>query len=527
MSATRALVRGGLLVSGSYFIANVLGFVRVAVITASVGERAADTFFAAFSLPDLLFQLVAAGALGSALVPTIATLLASGQDIRAARVVSAVANTMLLALVALAGIGAISAPVIVPLFMPGFSGAQLESGIELTRIMLLAPIFLGLGAVATSMLNARGRFAASVLAPITYNVAIIVGVVLLVPRLGPLGLAVSVVLGSMSHLAVQLPAILGVVGFRYVPTLGLSEPETRRTMVLLIPRAIGLGGAQIQLAVARAIGSTLIPGSITAFTLGFTVFQVPIGVLAVPLGIVALPTLSTLVATGRTDEFVGLIRRSLGMLVFAMVPIAAIGAVAAGPAIRVLFGHGSTSPETLDLTARTLAAFLFALPSEAAIVVLARAFYAMRDTRTPVAAALVAVVVSIGTSLIVVPILGAPGLAIGIATASAVETSILVARLSRRVPSLRVAELVLGMARFIVPGFVAAMSAWIALAGFDVFIAARTGILPNVLVSVTQLALAGLVGGPLYVLAAQLMRVPEGYAIIRTVRSALARRAAA
>ncbi len=523
MTATRALVRGGVLVSGAYFTANVLGFVRVAVITASVGERSADTFFAAFSLPDLLFQLVAAGALGSALVPTIATLMAAGEEARVSRVVSGVANTMLLALVALATVVAVFAPAIVPVFMPGFSGDQLADGIALTRIMLFGPIFLGLGAVATSLLNARGRFAASVLAPITYNLVIIAAVLILVPRVGLIGLAIGVVLGGVAHLAVQLPVVVGSMGFRYAPTLWRSDAETRRTLILLVPRAIGLGGAQIQLAAARAIGSTLVAGSITAFTLGFTVFQVPIGVLAVPLGVVALPTLSTLVAGGRNEEFVDLVTRALRMIVFAMVPFVAIGIVVAGPAIRFLFGHGATTGETLDLTSRTLAVFLIALPSEAAIVVLARAFYAMRDTRTPVAAALVAVVASIVTSLVAVQILGAPGLAIGIAAASVIEASILLMRLRRRVPDFDVRPVLVGLAGFVAPGVVAGVAAWIGLTAFDAVAATATAILPSVVQTFGQLATAGLVGGAAYLVAARLLRVPEGDAIIHMVGSAFAR----
>lgn len=523
MTATRALVRGGVLVSVAYFTANVLGFVRVAVITASVGERSADTFFAAFSLPDLLFQLVAAGALGSALVPTIATLIAAGEEARVARVVSGVANTMLLALVALATAVAIFAPAVVPVFMPGFSGDQLADGIALTRVMLFGPIFLGLGAVATSLLNARGRFAASVLAPITYNIVIIAAVLILVPRVGLIGLAIGVVLGGIAHLAVQLPVVVRSMGFRYEPTLGRSDPETRRTLLLLVPRAIGLGGAQIQLAAARAIGSTLAAGSITAFTLGFTVFQVPIGVLAVPLGVVALPTLSTLVAGGRTGEFVDLVTSSLRMIVFAMVPFVIIGIVVAGPAIRFLFGHGATTGETLALTSRTLAVFLVALPSEAAIVVLARAFYAMRDTRTPVAAALVAVVVSIATSLLTVPFLGAPGLAVGIAAASVIEASILVIQLRRRVAELDPAELLRGLGGFIAPGVAAGLAAWAGLWLFDAVSGTGAAILPTVVQTFGQLATAGLVGGGAYLATARLLHVPEGDAIIRTVAAAFAR----
>src|SRR5688572_2755358 len=189
-----ALARAGLIVSAAYLVARVLGYVRVVVIGSTIGEGPElDAFFAAFRIPDLIFQLVAAGTVAAALVPMVAGELGTGRAGRAWRIVSTVATIMSVALVVLAGSAFLAAPWLVALIAPGFEGALLERTIELTRLMLLAPMFLALGAVATSALNAHRRFAAAAIAPIVYDLAIIGAAFLLTPGMGVAGLAVGVV----------------------------------------------------------------------------------------------------------------------------------------------------------------------------------------------------------------------------------------------------------------------------------------------------------------------------------------------
>jgi putative peptidoglycan lipid II flippase len=524
VTAGRALVRAGLLVTGAFFISRVLGWVRLAVIGTTFGiQGALDPFLAAFRIPDLIFQLVAAGALGSALIPTIATLMAREEQDRAWRVVSTVTNLMLAGLAILAGLLLVLAPSVVPAIMPGFDAAQTATTVDLTRVMLLSPIFLALGSVATSVLNARGRFAASVLAPIVYNLAIIGGALFLAPSLGLMGLALGVVAGSVCHLAIQLRPLFGPTRFRYHPRVDLADPEARTTIFLLVPRAIGLGGAQLQLLAATTIASSLAAGSISAFAFAFTVFQIPIGTLGVGLGVVALPALSQRLASGAMGDFVSLLGRSLRLMLFVMLPIAVVGAVAASPVVTILFGYGKVDASGIEATARTLVAFLVALPSETAIVLLARAFYAARDTRTPVAAALAAVVVSVAISIALAPTLGVVGLALGIAIASWLEALILFALLGRRLPTLDVADIARG-------GALAAACA--AAAGTGVWLVLEVGRLvlgpaPGKIAIAGELGLTGLVTVVVYLGLARLLRIPEVPTIVHLLRSALRRDPAA
>ena len=438
MSAHRTLARAGLIVSGAFFVSTILGWVRLVVIVNSgLAGTDLDAFFSAFRLPDLVFQLVAAGALSSAVIPVVSNLVATDQTARAWRVVSTIANLMLAALLVLAVIVFVAAPVVIPWITPGFGPEMWAQIVDLTRIMILGPIFLALGSLATSVLNARGRFAASVIAPIVYNLAIIGAAWFLVPAWGVTALAIGVVAGSVAHLLVQL-APLRALGFRYDRQIDLQDPEARQTLKLLAPRALGLGVTQITFVVMTSLATTMGVGAVTAFNVAFTLLQVPIGVIGVPLGVVVLPSLAREAAVGRLTEFAALVSRAIRLILFVMVPLTGVSIVLSRDVVRLLFGYGRFDDAAIDLTGATLSAFLLGLTAHSLIAVLARAFYARQDTRTPVAAAILAVVANTTLAVVFAGPLGLPGLGLAIAVAAWLETIVLFVLLDRSLPELTV-----------------------------------------------------------------------------------------
>jgi putative peptidoglycan lipid II flippase len=505
VTAAGSLARAGIIVSGAFLVARLLGYVRLVVIGNTFGASGElDAFFAAFRIPDLIFQLVAAGALSSALVPIVSGLFTTHEEGRAWRVVSTVINLMLIGLAILAVSLFILAPVVVPIITPGFGPAELDRTVELTRIMLLSPIFLSLGAVATSVLNAGGRFAASAVAPIVYNLAIIGGALLLGPTFGVNGLAVSVVAGSLGHLLVQLRP-LARLGFRYQPRIDAADPQARRALVLMAPRAIGLGVTQITFIVVTSLASTLGVGAVSDFNFAFALLQIPLGIIGVPLGIVVLPSLSREAAVGREDAFAGLLTRALRLLIYVMIPIAVLAAVVREPVVEILFGSGKINDANLDIIALTLVGFLVGLTAHAMIAVLARAFYARQDTVTPVIAAIGAVAINCTLAVVLVAPYGLPGIASAIAIAAWVEALALLAILYRRLPHFELS----GLARVGVEATVGSLIAGVASVATLRVVGDALGSDPGRLILIVEVAVVSLAFGLVYAGLSLALRIPE------------------
>ncbi len=516
---TRALARAGLIVTGLFLVSRILGYVRTVAIAAAVPVDQLGPFFAAFRIPDFLFQLVAAGALSSALIPVITALFATDEEARAWRVVSTVTTLMLSALLVLAAIVLVFAPQLVAIIAPGFNAQQLAQTTDLTRIMVLSPLFLAAGSVATSVLNSRGRFAASGMAPLVYNLAIILGAVLLVPVFGIPGLAYGVVAGAAGHLLVQVPALVRL-GARIRPRIDLGDPQARLALVLMAPRAIGLGATQIVFLVMTSLATTLPGNALAVFNFAFSLLQIPIGVIGVPLGVVLLPSLAREAATGGTEAFRRLLVRGLTVLGYVMIGLAALGIVVSEDVVRLLFGFAHIGEDAIVSTGMTLAMFLVGLTAHSLIAVLARAFYALQDTRTPVLAALVAVVVNILAANVLVGPLGLQGLALAIAVAAWLETLTLFVLLSRRVPGLGLSRVGWVMARTLAASLAGAAVAF----AIEQWLRAAWGTDPGFLLVLVRTSLAVAAGGAVVLAGSLALRIEEPRTIVAVVVDLIRRR---
>ena len=457
-----ALARAGLVVTGAFLASRVLGWLRVVVLGNMFGSAEEigqlDAYYAAFRIPDLIFELVAAGAITSALIPVLSGLIERGERDRAWRVASTVLNLMLAALSVLAVLLAIFAPALVPLLVPGFDASTTALTVELTRMMLVAPIFLAAGSIVTAILQTQDRFGATALAPVVYNASIIVCALLLEPSMGIYGVALGVVIGAIGLVAVQLPVLRH--HFTYSPRVERHDPAARQTFWLMLPRAIGMGANQITFLVNTALASTVAVGAVVSYTVAFSVVQIPLGVIGLPLGIVLLPTMSRALANGDEAEFGTMVARALRLLLWVMAFIAAVGIVARDEIVDLLFGWGFDEA-ALTATAAALGVFLIGLPAHAMNVILARAFYSGKDTITPVSVAIVSVGVNVIISVLAVGTLGIQGLALGIALGAWFEATTLTVLLRRAHRSIAARSVVRGgvlsMGGAILAGLVAAM----------------------------------------------------------------------
>ncbi len=435
LSTGGVLVTASLILTVAALASRLLGWIRLLVIGSQFGaSRELDAYFAAFRIPDAIFQLVVAGALSAALIPVFSSYRARGEEAEAWQLASSVINLVLIALAAFSLLMAIFAPVLVPIVAPGFDAPTTELTIRMTRVMLISPVLIGMGAVVTGILNSYQQFTVPAIAPLVYNLAIIFAAIFLAPIMGVEGLAVGVAIGSLAHLAVQLPN-LARVGQRYDLTIGLSHPGVRRVAWLMGPRTLGLAAGQINFLVSTVLASGLPEGSLTAYNYAFQLSQIPVGVIGVSIAVALFPTLSQDAALGRIGEIRRQVAGAVRVLIFVAAPLTAIMIVLREPLTSVFYQYGLFSQSATDRTASTLLFFALGLVGHIVVHVLARAFYAMQDTKTPVAWAIMAVAINVPLMALLVGPMGVEGLALALSISSVLEVIGLLWFLRRRIES--------------------------------------------------------------------------------------------
>jgi putative peptidoglycan lipid II flippase len=516
-SVGRVLATASLILTVAALASRLLGWVRLLVIGSQFGaSRELDAYFAAFRIPDAIFQLVVAGALSAALIPVFSGYRARDQESEAWRLASSVINLVVIALAGLSLVMAILAPVLVPVVTPGFDAPTTELTVRMTRVMLISPVLIGMGAVVSGILNSYQRFAVPALAPLAYNLAIILAAIVLAPIMGIEGLAVGVAVGSLAHLVIQLPA-LGRVGQRYDLTIGLSHPGVRKVVWLMGPRMLGLAAGQLNFIVSTVLASGLPEGSITAYNYAFQLSQIPVGVLGVSVAVALFPTLSRDAALGRLPAIRRQVAGSLRILIFLAAPLTAAMIVLAGPIASVFFQYGLFSERSAERTAGALVFFAIGLTGHIVVHLLTRAFYAMQDTRTPVLWAVIAVAINVPLMAWLVGPMGIQGLALALSITALLEVVGLLWALHRRIESIEEGQVLRSAARCAVAAGAAAL---LMLGGLTVVQGSVPGLLDNGLGRLAVLAALTAAGFAIYVLVASALRAPE----LAQMRSLLARR---
>ncbi len=510
-------VTGGALLIGSASLASrLLGLVRERMLFTRFGAGdVLDSYYVAFRLPDFIFNILVLGALSSAFIPVfVETWQRSrdGENTSSWALANAVLNSILLGLVLFCVLALIFAPAIVPLLAPGFSGEKLAQTITLTRIMLLSVVLFGVSNILSSILNSLRRFFAFALAPVFYNVGIIIGIIVFYPFLGVPGLAWGVVLGAALHLLVQLPTALRM-GYRYAWVLRFSA-DVRKVFRLMVPRIVGLGAVQLDHTISTIIGSTLAAGSVAIFSAGNNLASTPINIVGVSLALASFPVFSEAFAQHDTGRFVLEFSRVFRRILFFIVPMSVLMLFLRAHIVRVILGAGQFDWHATLLTAQALGFFALSLFAQALLPMLTRSFYALQDTVTPVKISIAAVAVNTLGSLLLAPRLGVMGLALAFTVASILHMLVLMVVLRARLGDLDDDRILGATIRIIVASGVMAVFVWIALHVLALGVNSRTfvGIL-------LQGAVAGSVGIVVYLALTTLFRFDE----VRLIRQWLSK----
>ncbi len=414
----------------------ILGFIRDIVLARLFGATpAADAFFVAYRVPNLLRELFAEGSMSSAFIPVFTEYQTLKSKRDAWELASATFTTLLTIVTALTVLGIVTAPGIVWLLAPGFHDApdRLALTTLLTRIMLPYLLFISLAALAMGILNSLRAFAAPAFSPMFFNIFII-GCALFLSPLMPhpiIGVAIGVVAGGAAQFAMQLPGLKWrgmLFGWRFQPT----HPGVTRIGRLMVPSLLGLSVTQINITVSTILAS-FFSGGPTYLFYGMRLIQFPLGIFGVALATAILPTLSAQAARGALDELRTTLGFGLRMIVFIILP-AMLGLILLRqPIVHLFFEHGSFTREDTAATATAVLCYAVGLWAFAGVRIIVSAYYSLQDTKTPAVTAAVAVLANIAFSLMLMRSLEAAGLALATALASMMNVTVLVAMLNRRV----------------------------------------------------------------------------------------------
>ena len=404
-SKSKTIFSAAFILAAAALTSRILGLFRDRLLAGRFGAGdELDIYYAAFRLPDLVFSILIMGAISSAFIPIFAQSFRKNKK-EAWQLVNGVLNLAFLSLIVVAGILAIFAPQIISLIAPGFSGAKREMTILLTRIMFLSPIVLGISSILSGVLQYFHRFLVYSLAPIMYNVGIILGILIFVPAWGLVGLAWGVVLGAFLHMLIQLPSAI-YSGFSWRPILDIYHKGVRKIIKLMIPRTIGLAGFQINFLVITAIASTLASGSIAVFNLSNNLQYVPIGIFGIAFATAVFPNLAKAFAWKRKKTFSKDFSSTFSQILFLIVPLSALFFILRAQIVRVILGTGEFGWIDTRLTAAALGIFSLSIFAQSLIPLISRAFYAFQNTRTPVLISLTSIVLNICFSFFFVWVLG-------------------------------------------------------------------------------------------------------------------------
>lgn len=499
---------GAVLIAVASFISRILGLLRDRMLFSTFGAGdTLDSYFAAFRIPDFLFNILVLGALSSAFIPVF---LKHDRE-EGWRIANGVLTMLLIIFGVFAVVAFIFAPKLAPLFAPGFSGEKLATTILLSRIMLLSMLLFVASNVLSCMLNALRRFLAFALSPIAYNIGIIIGIVVLYPTMGVAGLAWGVVLGAFLHLALQLPSVRRM-GWRYRWPRPVLTGGARRIFQLMGPRTVGLAAVQIEQVVSTMFASTLAVGSVSMFNAAQNIQSFPINIFGISLAVSSFPVFSTAWNEGRTADFINEFSRIFRRILFFVAPVTVLFLLLRAHVVRLVLGAGNFDWDATFLTAQTLGLLALSLFAQSLIPMLARSFYAIQDTRTPMFVSVSAVVLNLSGALLLVGKLGILGLAISLTVASFVHMLALLFLLRKRLGDLDDATILSSTIKIMIASAVMTLVVWLTLQ-----VAAR-GVDQQTFVGIfLQGSTAALAGSLAYVSSAYLFRFSEVAMIERWV----------
>jgi putative peptidoglycan lipid II flippase len=424
----------------SFFLSAALGAVRQVLFNAQFGvSQQANAYYAAFRLPDTLFSLIAGGALSSAMIPVLLNARQKEGEASGWRLISLVLTSLLLVFAIIIIAVEIFTPALVTrVLAPGFDKQTADLTVALTRIMLIQPMILLLGSVATAVLNSRNQFLLTGLSIVSHNVSLIVSILILklFPNLGIFGPTAGVIGGAILQTMILSPGLRGE-GYSVGLLFDLANQRLREVVRLLIPNGLSVGVNYAGFIVDTSYATRAVdPAGLAALYNAFLLVGLPIALLGQAIGQAAFPRLAAQAEAENWTEMRRMLLRSLGAAIGLALPAVGALLLLGRPTIRILFEHGEFTSGAGDLTFRVLVAYAIALPAYVATEVITRGLISLRDTRTPLFTNAGQLILRIVLISVLLPSMGVVAIPAAFAISSTIETltlaSVLLLKLRNR-----------------------------------------------------------------------------------------------
>ena len=516
------VARATTVVASVTFLSRISGLARDIMVATFFGTgMAADAFFVAFRIPNLLRRLVAEGSLTVSFVPVFTEYLNQKSKKEAFELASTAISVFALILALISFLGVLLSPLIITIFAPGFAAIpqKIELTIMLNRIIFPYIFFIGLVALSMGILNGLGHFFAPAAAPILLNLSMITVTIVCYNLFAQpiFVLAVGVIVGGILQLIFQIP-YLKAHGFSFKFKAHFRHPAIKRIGLLMLPAAFGMALYQVNIFVATFLASFLPSGSVSYLYYANRIIEFPLGIFAVSMGIALLPEASRIAAENDTQKLLGTFSTSLRMLLFIMFP-AMVGLITLRiPIISLIYQHGNFGYDETIYTSQALVCYALGLCAIAGVRITVPFFYGLQDTKTPVKIAAIAIGVDIVASIILMFPLKHNGLALATTVASFTNFILLFVLLRSRIGSQQ--------AIIMFPSIGKICFASALMAGGVHFIAHTINWQSSgdIVAKIVILALSIISGIIIYVTTTYLIKVKEAGYILETIKTTLKRK---
>jgi putative peptidoglycan lipid II flippase len=437
VSEKTQVARAAGIVGSATLLSRIMGYVRDMVMSWAFGTGlAADAFYVAYRIPNLLRELLAEGSMSAAFIPVFTETLTKESKESARHLANAVFARLIVILAVLTLLGIIFAPFVVKTIAWGFK-ADLDkyaTTVTLTRIMFPYLLFIGLAALAMGMLNSLRSFLAPALSPVMLNIMTISSVLLSIWLLpNPIyGVAVGVVLGGLFQFLIQVPG-LRKQGMMMRPEFQPSHPGVAKIGKLALPIMLSSSVTQVNIFVSTILASFLATGSITYLFYGMRFIHFPLGIFGIAIATAVLPTMSAQAARNETEAFRETLSLGLRLVFFIMFPAMAGLIALRVPIVNLLLEHGQFDRISTAGTAAAILYYSIGLWAFAGVRIVAQAFYSLQDTKTPVKVAALAMVANILLSIILMGPLAHGGLALATSLAAMLNIGLLTLALRKKI----------------------------------------------------------------------------------------------